>query len=185
MSTRYDDGHSVVYLNVMSREVYVYVWSHMIIIIVFPCFSICVSNQCVKPVWKSYRIIPLHITQTCFNFSLEQNTCILFPSPDLAVSVFLQARSYLTPGFTGTQLPALRLILSTSCRTVMLPRCQMLEFKRGPFCNYDGGHLGRVPVLQGACALHKGYAVVHLSPVVESMFVTPLASITGLKRVAA
>ena len=131
MSTR-DDGHSVVNLNVMLREIYVYVWSHMIIIIVFPCFSICVSNQCVKPVWKSYRIIPLHITQTCFNFSLEQNTCILFPSPDLAVSVSLQARSYLTPGFTGTQLPALRLILSTSCRTVMLPRCQMLEFKRGP-----------------------------------------------------
>ena len=110
MSTR-DDGHSVVYLNVMSKEIYVYVWSHMIIIIVFPCFSICVSNQCVKPVWKSYRIIPLHITQTCFNFSLEQNTCILFPSPDLAVSVFLQARSYLTPGFTGTQLSALRFLI--------------------------------------------------------------------------
>ena len=67
----------------------------------------------------------------------------------------------------------------------MLPTCQMLEFERGPFCNYDGGHLGRVPFLQWACALHRGYAVVHSSPVVEAMLVTPLALITGLKRAVA
>ena len=104
MSTR-DDGHTVGFLNVMSKEINVNVWSCTIIIPVFPCVrSVRPTNDC-PLVLNAFRNL---IESFHFTSNRPAPIFLLLPMPDPAVTVFLQAKNYFTPGFMGKQLPALR-----------------------------------------------------------------------------